>query len=99
MPLALATVAIVILRQRDVMYERSRVLTVHAAEAGIDSAAAVLRGATMVDPDGHTVGDPSRLPCAQTVPLSGAVAAAVPNLSYTVVIRYYVEDPAGHDEQ
>ena len=61
-PLALAIAAIVVNRQKDLVFERSRTVTAHVAEAGIDGATAALRAATK---NGDaTQGDRKELPFA-----------------------------------
>jgi hypothetical protein len=89
-PLALGALAIVVRRQKDVVYERSRTFTAHVAEAGLDGGLVVLRAASA---GGR--GQPSRLPCADPAPLLGPVTAERPGLRYAVLIRYYLTDPAG----
>jgi len=92
-PMALAIAAIVVNRQKDLVFERSRTVTAHVAEAGIDGATAALRAATKGTD--ATQGDRKQLPCTL---LQGRVGAQAPLLQYTVQIRYYTEDPRGHDE-
>ncbi len=92
-PLALAALAIVVLRQKDVAYERSRTLTAHVAEAGLDGATAALRAAQ----DGGE-GLRGRLPCADPTPLAGSVGVQSTGLQYAVQVRYYVDDPQGQPE-
>lgn len=95
-PLALAIAAIVVNRQKDLVFERSRTVTAHVAEAGIDGATAALRAATKNgDP---TQGARTKLPCADPAPLQGRIGAQAPALRYAVQIRYYAQDPRGQDE-
>ena len=92
-PLALAALAIVAVRQKDVVYERSRTATAHVAEAGLDGATAALRWAQ----DGGQ-GLRDRLPCADPTPITGSVGVQGAGLRYAVQVRYYVEDPQGRPE-
>jgi hypothetical protein len=92
-PLALAALAIVVLRQKDVVYERSRTATAHVAEAGLDGATAALRAAQ----DGGA-GLRGRLPCADPTPIEGSVGVQGAGLRYAVQVRYYLADPQGKAE-
>jgi hypothetical protein len=95
-PMALAIAAIVVNRQKDLVYERSRTVTAHVAEAGIDGATAALRAATK---NGDaTQGARTKLPCADATPLQGQVGAQSSALRYAVQIRYFTQDPRGQDE-
>lgn len=93
-PVALATLAIVVKRQKDVTYERSRTATAHAAEAGMDAATAAMRKASAGDGTGLR----EQLPCADPTPLTGQVGAQAGRLRYAVAIRYYTTDPKGKTE-
>jgi hypothetical protein len=92
-PLSLAALAIVIQRQKGVVYERSRTFTAHAAEAGLDGATAALRAASS-----GGAGVRTELPCAGTTPLTGSVGDEAPGLRYSVRVRYYLVNPAGRAE-
>ncbi|TAK69552.1 MAG: hypothetical protein EPO13_06675 [Actinomycetota bacterium] len=72
---------------------RKTTQTLAAAESGLDVAMGQIRAASMVDPADATklVGDRADLPCG---PLTGNVAGSA-NLTYTVTIRYYSDDPSG----
>jgi hypothetical protein len=89
-PLALGTLAIVVQRQQDVVYERSRTVTAHTAEAGIDAATAAIRAAAT---DGE--GTRTALPCAHVARLQGGAGSEAGALRYEVRIRYYLKDPQG----
>jgi len=95
-PMALAIAAIVVNRQKDLVFERSRTVTAHVAEAGIDGATAALRAATKSTD--ATQGARTKLPCADATPIQGRVGAQAPALRYAVQIRYYAQDPRGQDE-
>ncbi|MGZ4603970.1 MAG: RICIN domain-containing protein [Kineosporiaceae bacterium] len=92
-PLALAALALVVQAQKGVVYERSRTVTAHVAEAGLDGATAALRAASS-----GGLGVRSALPCADATPIVGTLGAQAPGLRYAVTIRYYVEDPHGQPE-
>jgi len=93
LPLALGALVLVVQAQKGLVYERSRTLTAHVAEAGLDAATATLRTAST---DG--VGIRSALPCADSTPIQGSAGAQAPALRYSVRIRYYVQDPEGQPE-
>jgi len=97
MPMALAVTVITVQRQKDLIYERSRTLTVHVAEAGLHSATAALRSATRADDS--TAGARQLLPCFGSAPLTGSIGAQAPGLQYAVFVRYYSQDPRGRSEQ
>jgi hypothetical protein len=92
-PIAVAGLAIVINRQKDVVYERSRTATAHVAEAGLDGATAALRAA-----ESGGQGVRADLPCADGTPMTGTVGAQAQGLRYAVQVRYYLTNPQGHDE-
>ena len=87
-PLALGAMVIVAAAAEGVVYERSRTVTAHVAEAGLDAATAALRSA----PAGGA-GIRSLLPCADATPLTGPVGAQAPGLLFSVRVRYYVVEP------
>jgi hypothetical protein len=93
LPLALGALIIVIQAQKGLVYEKSRTVTAHVAEAGLDAATSALRTAS----DGG-LGVRTALPCADTTPIQGSVGAQASSLRYTVRIRYYVQDPQGQPE-
>ncbi|HVN11313.1 MAG TPA: ricin-type beta-trefoil lectin domain protein [Kineosporiaceae bacterium] len=92
-PLALGALAVVVQAQKGIIYERSRTLTAHVAEAGLDGATAALRAASS-----GGVGVRGDLPCADRTPITGTLGAQVPGLRYAVTIRYYVDDPRSRPE-
>ena len=92
-PLTLAALLLVVQAQKGLVYERSRTVTAHAAEAGIDAATAAMRSAAH-----GAVGVRSALPCAEAMPLEGTVGGPAPALWYAVTIRYYTADPRGQDD-
>jgi hypothetical protein len=92
-PIAVAALAIVVKRHKDVVYERNRTVTAHVAEAGLDGATAALRAA-----ESGGSGVRGQLPCADGTPLTGAAGAQTPGLRYVVQVRYYVQDPQGQVE-
>ena len=92
-PLALGAMVIVVQRQKAIVYERSRTVTAHVAEAGLDAATAALRAA-----QSGGAGIRSQLPCADATPLTGPVGAQAPGVLFSVRVRYFVVDPAGQPE-
>ncbi|ASD23181.1 hypothetical protein B7495_14565 [Cryobacterium sp. LW097] len=64
--------------------------TVYAAQAGLQSALAVIRSADApADSAGHIFGAPKELPCS----LSGRVAADGTGATYAVTVEYFIVDP------
>lgn len=92
-PLALGALVLVTQAQKGVIYERSRTVSTHVAEAGLDAATAALRAAVA-----GGVGQRTGLPCADPDPIAGPVGAQAPGLRYAVTIRYYLQDPEGQPE-
>lgn len=82
---------IVITQTRTTSFDHSRVREVNAAEAGIDVALGLIRAAS--DSSGNGV--LAKLPCTVSGPITGTVAGAAADLTYTVRIGYYAENPLG----
>jgi Ricin-type beta-trefoil lectin domain len=87
---SLAVAAVTLDQVTPSQFEKKTGRTVHAAEAGFDASLNRIRAAN----DGTGNGVPGLLPCG---PIGGSVGPNEGSLTYTVAIRYYVEDPTGRD--
>jgi len=64
--------------------------TVYAAQAGLQSALAIIRSvAAPPDADNHVFGAPEKLPCS----VAGSVSAEGTGASYAVTVQYFSSDP------
>ena len=81
----------VITQTHTTTFDHSRVREISAAEAGIDVALGLIRSSS--DASGNGV--LSKLPCTVSGPITGTVVGAAADLSYTVQIGYYTENPLG----
>lgn len=86
---------IVVSQVRTTQFGDKNTRTIYAAEAGVEATLGKIRTAA-ASPDftGKTYGDASQLPCS----LSGAVDAAASGTTYSVVVQYFADDPAGHTD-
>jgi hypothetical protein len=75
-------------------YERKATRTIAAAEAGLAAGLAAVRGASTTA-GGVVTGDTTKLPCADSAPLTGSVGGIDSGYTWSVRIRYYEDDPAG----
>lgn len=88
-------VPMVISQNRTTRFDTTRVQSLDAAQAGVDVALGLIRGAVTVDSTGISYGDSSKLPCG---PLSGIVNATGSTsgpgaAAYTTTIEYFTSDP------
>lgn len=81
-------IPMVITQDQTTRYDNSRTHSLHAAQAGMDTALGLVRSATAAD----GTGDPSKLPCG---PLSGTSDDGSP-ATYSVAVAYYTADPGPH---
>lgn len=94
MTLSALIVPMIISQNQATRFNATRVQSLDAAQAGVDVAVGLIRGATTVDPTGALYGDSSKLPCGL---LSGAVnsnGAA----SYSTRIEYFTFDPTNEPD-
>jgi Ricin-type beta-trefoil lectin domain len=82
-------VPMVISQNRSTRFDNTRVQSLGAAQAGIDVALGLIRGANSVDTKGASYGDSTKLPCG---PLSG-IATGPGAAAYSVKIEYFTFDP------
>jgi hypothetical protein len=90
--LSMVVLALVMAQTRPTEFARKNTRTIFAAEAGVEAALGRIRSAGgAADFTGAVYGDLSQLPCT----LQGTVADAAGELTYTVEVTYYKDDPAG----
>lgn len=82
---------IVIMSTRSTVFDQSRVREINAAEAGTAVALGLIRSAS----DAAGNGVLTKLPCTTDGPITGTVAGSAADLSYSVRIAYYTENPLG----
>jgi hypothetical protein len=82
-------VPMVISQNRSTRFDNTRVQSLGAAQAGIDVALGLIRGANTLDAKGISYGDSTKLPCG---PLSG-IATGPGAAAYSVKIEYFTFDP------
>jgi len=93
--LSIMLLGLVLSQAMPTQFAQKNTQTIYAAEAGIETALGRLRNA-QGDPDfvQAVYGDIRKLPCA----LTGSVAAPGGELTYSVKVRYFRENPAGQSE-
>ncbi|HEY6795552.1 MAG TPA: ricin-type beta-trefoil lectin domain protein [Kineosporiaceae bacterium] len=89
--ISLLLLGMVISQAAPTIRERKLARTLHAAEAGINVAQSQIKAATTADALGVLRGDRSKLPCGT---ITGTVGGEAGNVGYSVIIRYYIADPA-----
>lgn len=80
---------IIITQTRSTTFDVTRVQSLGAAQAGIDTVVGQIRGTGTVDGTGVDYGNPAGLPCG---PVSGSVNSSTPG-TYSVTVAYYKTDP------
>ncbi|MEJ5915750.1 RICIN domain-containing protein [Pseudokineococcus sp. 1T1Z-3] len=94
--LAVLALAAVTQQVRPTLVERKYVRALHASDSGLQVALGQIQGATQADPlvPGAVIGDRAQLPCqVGDQRLTGAVGGEPGDLTYSVRIRYYAQDP------
>lgn len=92
--LSILVLGLVLAQVKPSQFAQKNSRTVFAAEAGIEAALGEIRS-SLKPPDhsGAVYGDRSKLPCT----VDGPVVSGTDNLTYSVAITYYKDDPSGKD--
>jgi len=90
--LSMVVLALVISQVVPTQFGRKSTQTIAGAEAGVEASLSQIRSAAAApDFTGSVYGSTAKLPCT----VSGTVASATGNLTYSATVRYYKDDPAG----
>jgi hypothetical protein len=95
MMLSTALLGVITSELHPTSYEAKAARTIDAAEAGLQAGTGVLRAASSTVAGVGQVGDLSKLPCAATSPITGAVGGVSSGAVYSLIIRYFTIDPSG----
>lgn len=93
--LSLVVLAVVLSQVNPTLFTEKNARTLTAAQAGLDAAASQVRNAVSDDGSGRDMGDIHKLPCT----VQGTVDGTGGETSYIANIQYFVEDPAGQDQE
>lgn len=92
--MSMIALAVIMNQVMPTSYLRSSSQTIFAAEAGVQTALGQIRTAEGAPGLFGTFGDTDLLPCDLTGPVTGSSG----DLTYEVTLRYFEDDPTGHDE-
>lgn len=90
--LSVVLLSVILSQATPVFIAQKNTRTIYAAQAGVQASLGVIRSLTTTDA-GKTIGYRAKLPCSVTGLVDGNDASS----SYSVTIKYFMEDPTGKD--